>query len=59
MHISFGCDAFSGYRIEGDDKLIQKKGVEWLSEAEVCKYCRERGIYAGEEMRQQVFVQIL
>ncbi|KAL8154617.1 hypothetical protein AgCh_000105 [Apium graveolens] len=40
--------------IERDDKLIQKKGVEWLSEAEVCKYCRERGIYAGEEMRQQL-----
>ncbi|KAL8154611.1 hypothetical protein AgCh_000103 [Apium graveolens] len=40
--------------IEGDDKLIQKKGLELLSEAEVCKYCRERGIYAGEEMRQQL-----
>ncbi|XP_017252593.2 uncharacterized protein LOC108223052 [Daucus carota subsp. sativus] len=40
--------------IKNDDKLIQSKGVEALSEAEVHKACRERGIHVAEEMQQQL-----
>ncbi|KAK1367087.1 Mitochondrial proton/calcium exchanger protein [Heracleum sosnowskyi] len=40
--------------IKNDDKLIQSKGVEALSEAEVRKACRERGIHVAEEMQHQL-----
>ncbi|KAK1365779.1 hypothetical protein POM88_041340 [Heracleum sosnowskyi] len=39
--------------IKEDDKVIQAKGVESLSEAELRKACRERGIDVAEDMRQQ------
>lgn len=41
--------------IKKEDKLINAKGVESLSEAELHKYCRERGIHLVEEMRQQLY----
>ncbi|KAK1367124.1 Mitochondrial proton/calcium exchanger protein [Heracleum sosnowskyi] len=37
--------------IKNEDKVIQAKGVDSLSEAELCKVCRERGIQVAEEMR--------
>ncbi|KAK1395697.1 Mitochondrial proton/calcium exchanger protein [Heracleum sosnowskyi] len=40
--------------IKKGDELIQEKGVESLSEDELHKVCRERGINSGEEMHQQL-----
>ncbi|KAG0485105.1 hypothetical protein HPP92_009184 [Vanilla planifolia] len=44
-------------RIKEDDKLIQREGVESLSEEELRQACRERGhlgLLSTEEMRQQL-----
>lgn len=40
--------------IKEDDKLIQAKGVESLTEAELHKACRARGIHVAEDMSQQL-----
>ncbi|XP_017252953.1 uncharacterized protein LOC108223292 isoform X2 [Daucus carota subsp. sativus] len=40
--------------IKNNDKLIQLKGVEALSEIEVRKACRERGIHVAEDEQQQL-----
>lgn len=53
---------YSAIRIKNDDKLIQAEGVESLSEDELREDCRERGMlgfHSVDEMRQQVFGQIL
>lgn len=49
----------SGFSIKHEDQLIQEKGVDSLSEAELCKVCRERGIQVVEELRQHVFRRML
>ncbi|XP_074348499.1 uncharacterized protein LOC141687201 isoform X2 [Apium graveolens] len=41
--------------IKKEDKEINEKGVESLSEADLHKCCRERGIHLVEEMRQQLY----
>ncbi|KAK1367333.1 Mitochondrial proton/calcium exchanger protein [Heracleum sosnowskyi] len=40
--------------IKEDDKLIQAKGVESLTEADLHKACRARGIHVAEDMSQQL-----
>lgn len=60
----FGTDAYLRYmlraklaRIKEDDRMIQREGIESLSEDELRQACRERGmlgLLSIEEMRQQL-----